>query len=66
MATKNTEPAFDAVVAAELESAYRNGVDISLFELAERFEADGHDWRAALLACGYSAEQIADEVDSID
>jgi len=51
-------------VAKSLEAEYRSGVDISLYELADRFEADGHDWRAMLLACGYSEQQISEEVDA--
>lgn len=49
----------------KLEASYRAGVDISLYELADRFEADGHDWQQALKDCGYSAKRITDEVEKI-
>ena len=48
--------------AIALEAEYRAGVDISLHELADRFEADGYDWREALAHCGYSDEEVAEQV----
>lgn len=50
--------------AIEAERGYRNGVDISLYEVADRFERDGFDWKDALIKCGYSDEQIAEEVEN--
>jgi hypothetical protein len=76
MAAKNDVTAEVAEVAAEslvvlskaeaieAERGYRNGVDISLYEVADRFERDGFDWKDALTKCGYSDEQIADEVEN--
>ena len=69
-AAKNQETAntklMDLNFAKEMEANYRSGVDISLYELANLAEADGMDWRQLLLSCGYSAEQIAEEVDAIE
>lgn len=75
MAAKNeTAPVADVVgealvvlskaEAIEAERGYRNGVDISLYEVADRFERDGFDWKDALIKCGYSDEQIAEEVEN--
>lgn len=42
------------------EELYRNGVDISTYELADCFDRDGYDWRQALKDCGYSEDEISD------
>lgn len=61
-----TEPAEPKTMtedeAIALEAGYRAGVDISLHELADRFEADGYDWREGLRHCGYSDEEVAEHV----
>jgi hypothetical protein len=54
-----------AETAREKEAQYRGGVDISLKELADKFTADGYDAHEALQLCGYSDEQISEEVTNI-
>lgn len=51
--------------ARNREAQYRGGFDISLYELAKKFEADGYDVHEALQLCGYSDEQISKEVTNI-
>lgn len=62
--TNSESTVLDPAQARTREGLYRDGVDISVYELAEKFEADGYDWRQALKDCGYSDEEISD-VDKI-
>lgn len=67
-AKKNETPAATTLMPEEARARaeeYTNGVDISLYELADRFEADGYDWRQALRDCGYSDDQVNEEVEKV-
>jgi hypothetical protein len=64
--TRSFEPEqLNVDTARAKEAEYRAGVDISLKELAAKFQADGYDVHNALQLCGYSDEQISEEVTSI-